>query len=666
MMTQRPDLSVIQANFFAKKWDLAESGCLQALQEFPEHLPALELLATIQSARGDAPAAIATIEKAMSVSPNNPVLCRQCGDIYFNSRQLKKAIRWYRTADSIRPNNPQIKNNLAVALRDSGSLKESIDILEGIICAHPDHSLPHRNLGDALRLQGKLDLAIDKYKQAAKLDPKDAATENSLGITFSMMGNIDDGILHFQRAVDINRYFPEAENNLANALSRLRRYDEAATHANNAIRLRPNFANAHLTLGNIYKLKGNNGLAISEYKKATEADPKNALLHQSLGSALTDAGQFTEAITHLEKSLHLDPKLFVVYQNLVALAAQDKYDFSEAQIKQIMDLSVEKRLPIADTARLNFTLGSLLEKKGDYDAAMGCFQKANTAQEQVLVAKGATFNAQAHANTIDELLHSFDAALMRSGLSSDHPTQKPVFVVGMPRSGTTLVEQIIASHPHAAGAGELPDVRYLTESLAKMCSIQYPSCIRQADAKNLFRLASQYDNRISELCPNAERIADKMPDNFLRLGFIALLFPHAHIIHCKRNPLDICLSCYKSDFGGVQWAGSLENISAYFVQYHRLMEHWHQVLPLEIHDVLYDDLITNHKITAKALIKSCGLTWDDSCLNFHKTNGVVRTLSRVQVRQPIYDSSIERWKDYEKFLGPLQEILRKELDTDSP
>ena len=664
MMNQNPDFTVIQSDFEAQRWKRAEAGCLSVLRQSPKDLPTLQLLAKIQSAQGDYRGAIATIEKAISVSPNNADLYRQCGDMHFNSRQFKSAIGWYRKADSKLPNNPQIKNNLAVALRDSGSIEEAIAIFESIISANPDHSLPHRNLGDVLRMQGEFDRAIDKYKAAAKLDPKDAATQNSIGITFSMVGKVDEAILHFQLAVDINQTFPEAENNLANALLTARRYEDAIRHATTAIRLRPHFPNAHLTLGNIYKLQGNNKQAISEYKKAAELDPGNAILHQSIGSAMTDAGHFPEAITHLEKALQLKPNFFVVYQNLVALAVQEKYDFSDYQIKRIIDLSSERGLPSADVSRLNFTLGSLLEKKGDYDAAMSCFQKANMSQEKTATSRGLPFDGHAHADFIDNIIHSFNAALMGSDLSSGHPTQRPIFVVGMPRSGTTLVEQIIASHPLAAGVGELPDVAYLADELSKKHQAEYPSCIEQAEAEQLFKLANQYDIRISELCPDAERIADKMPDNFLRLGLIALLFPNAHIIHCKRNPLDICLSCYKSDFGGVRWAGSLKNISQYFIQYHRLMEHWHQVLPLQIHDIFYEDLVTQHEVTAEKLIAACGLNWHDLCLDFYKGDGTVRTLSRVQVRQPIYDSSIGSWKHYEEHLRPLRENLHKELGTE--
>lgn len=663
-MNDKPDLSDIQADFLARRWSRAESGCLRILEQSPTHVPTLELLAKVQAARGDFACAIETIEKAITVSPNGPDLYRQCGDLYFSARQLEKAIQNYRKADSLLPNNPHIKNNLAVAVRDAGSLEEAVAILESIIRDNPDHALPRRNLGDTLRIQGNVSLAIDKYHEAVELNPTDFATYNSLGITFSLVGNIDEAISYFQRAVKINPTFPEAENNLANALSSARRYDEAAEHACNAIRLRPHFSNAHLTLGNIYKLQGKNERAISEYRLAAKADPANALVQQGLGSALTDAGEFAEAITHLEKALELNPTLFVVYQNLMALAVQDQYKFSDQQLDQIRKLIDGDQLKPNDAARLNFAMGSLLDKQTDYDGAMRHFEMANNAQKQLLASSGQQFCSQEHAALIDAIIQTFDAPLLKSTQNSGFESERPVFIVGMPRSGTTLVEQIIASHPKAQGVGERADIAQRSEALASMVELPYPVCARRATQKQLSTLASQYEQCVSELADDASRIVDKMPDNFLYLGLIAMLFPKAHIIHCRRNPFDVCLSCYRSDFGGVKWAWALEDIGRYFVQYHRLMTHWNEVLPLTIHDVVYEDLIAHHKPETERLLAACGLQWNDACLDFYKGNRSVQTLSRVQVRQPIYSSSIDRWRHYEKFLEPLRTTLQKKLGAD--
>ncbi len=665
-MNDKPDLSAVQDDFLARRWESAESGCLRILDQAPTHSPALELLAKIQTARGDFASAIETTERAIGLSPNAADLYRRCGDLYFNMRDLKKAIQNYRKADSLLPNDPHIKNNLAVAVRDSGSVEEAIGMFESIIHANPDQALPLRNLGDTLRMRGDYSLAIDKYTQAVQLDPKDATIQNSLGITSSMQGNLEEAISYFQRAVEINPSFPEAENNLANALSSARRYAEAIKHVGKAIRLRPDFANAHLTLGNIYKLQGKNDQAISEYRLAAKADPKSAIVQQGLGSALTDAGHFSEAVTHLENALKLNPNLFVIYQNLMALAVQEKYKFSDQQLDKIRKLIVDDRLRATDAARLHFAMGSLLDKQADYEQAMHHFQQANDVQKQLLASSENAFSPRNHALYVDEIIEAFDTAFMRNAPSSTFESKRPVFVVGMPRSGTTLVEQIIASHPEARGVGERADIAQLSESLACSMELPYPACMRKVDQKELLALANRYEQGVSELATGASRIVDKMPDNFLYLGLIAMLFPGAHIIHCCRNPLDVCLSCYRSDFGSVTWAWTLEDIGNYFAEYRRLMTHWREVLPLTIHDVTYEELVGQHRRETEKLIAACGLSWNDACLDFHKGNRTVQTLSRVQVRQPIYQSSLERWRHYERFLEPLKVTLRNKMGIDLP
>ena len=663
-MNEKPDLSKAREDFVAQRWDQAESICRRILSQDHDHLPALELLARIQSARGDFSNAIKTLEEAIRISPESSELYRHCGDLHFNAGEPKKAIHHYRHADSLCPNDPEIQNNLGVALRDSGSLDEATTIFEHIINTNPERALPYRNLGDVLRMRGNLDLAFEKYQAAEKIEPRNAATQNSLGIISSMRGKIDHAISCFRRAVEINPSFPEAENNLANALSSTRRFEEAVIHAQNAVRLRPRFANAHLTLGNIYKLQGKNDLAISEYRLAAEADPTNALVQQGLGSALTDAGHFTEAITHLENALHINPNLFVIYQNLMALAVEDQYKFSDQQLDRIQKLIASNQLPSADAARLHFAIGSLLDKRADYEGAVRHFQFANEMQKEHHASEK-QFKSEGHILRVNKIIECFDRSILQ-GTSSGLASDRPVFIVGMPRSGTTLVEQIIASHPDAEGVGERSEVARISEKMASMAELPYPKCVHKVTSQQLANLAEQYENHVCELAGDARRTVDKMPDNFLYLGLIAMLFPKAHVIHCRRNPLDICLSCYRSDFGGVRWAWTLDDIGHYFVQYHRLMAHWKENLSLHIHDVRYENLISDHQREAEKLIAACGLPWSDACLDFHKGNRMVQTLSRVQVRQPIYRSSIDRWRNYENFLQPVHEMLQKKLGADFP
>jgi hypothetical protein len=239
-------------------------------------------------------------------------------------------------------------------------------------------------------------------------------------------------------------------------------------------------------------------------------------------------------------------------------------------------------------------------------------------------------------------------------------SEVPVFVLGMPRSGTTLVEQIIASHPAAHGAGELEELGWLAANMPKLTggTAPYPEAARLIDATNAKSIAAQYLEPLIARAPAARRITDKMPGNFIRIGLIAVLFPKARIVHVRRHPLDTCLSCFFQHFGrGHHFSYDLGHLGHYYTQYQRLMAHWARVLPGRIFDVQYEDVVSKQEETSRAIIAHCGLDWDPKCLAFHEHERQVRTASFWQVRQPLYASSVGRWQAYEKHLGPLKAAL---------
>jgi len=660
MTNTRNDLSAAKQHRTAGRLGEAQAICERLLEGDPRDTETLSLLGTVQCERGDFSQATASIGRAIQVRPDNALLHCQLGDIHFLAGEMDRSIECYHHAIGLDSEDSQIRNNLGVALRQAGKLIDAIAAFEEALQLRPDLPLPHKNLGEVYCIQGKMELALTQYETALQIDPRDATTLNSIGIILSLQGKQLEAITRFEDALKFEPNFAKAENNLAGILAAVGRFDEAITHARNALRLRPQFANGHITMGNILKLQGKNEQAMAEYKQALDLDPCHSVAHQSLGSVLTDLGKFDIAIVHLEEALRLDPNLFVAYQNLVALAVQDKYQLSAEQHDRIKALLGSTDLSPAHVSQLHFMMGSILNKQQDYDAAMLAFQQANALQMGLLSAAGSAFDANQFSKEIDETISVFQPALFenreRSGLDSD----VPVFVVGMPRSGTTLVEQIIASHPQAAGVGELPDIATLAEELSILGGSEaaYPKCILHADPVHISELAQRYLKRLEELAPGTSRIVDKLPGNFLYLGFIAIVFPNARVIHCRRNAMDICLSCYLSDFGALRWAWRLEDIGFYHYQYERLMNHWHQVLPLQIYDIDYEQLVADHEAVSRDLISFCGLDWNDQCLEFHKSDRAVQTLSRIQVRQPIYNTSIGRWRHYEKYLKPLVDALK--------
>jgi hypothetical protein len=226
-----------------------------------------------------------------------------------------------------------------------------------------------------------------------------------------------------------------------------------------------------------------------------------------------------------------------------------------------------------------------------------------------------------------------------------------VFVVGMVRSGTSLVEQILASHPQVFGCGEL-------KNMSRIAGAFYNACVHGVDAQSVHDLAEEYLRRLGRDCgPEALRVIDKMPHNYLHLGAIAVLFPRARIIHCRRDPMDTCLSAYLQPFNDVPYATSLEELGFYHGEYERLTEHWRKVLPLRMYEVVYEELVAEPERLSRQIVAFCGLEWDERCLDFHTNTRAVRTMSKLQVRQPMYARSVGRWKRFEVYLGPLRDAL---------
>ena len=473
------------------------------------------------------------------------------------------------------------------------------------------------SLALTLHRAGRLGEAVGAYRELLARTPDDAESWCNFGAALKGTGETDAAIEAYRRAIEIKPDFPEAFYNLGNMLQEQEALDAAATAFRRALSLRPDFAAAACNLGNTLKQAGQIDAAIDAYTQALEIEPDYADAHRMLA--------FARKHTTRDKYVSAMESLF-------ADAALD------------------------DTARihLGFALGKAHEDLGDYDRAFGFLQQANTLQR-------ATFDYDvAHdAAFFDRLRTSFDASRLAQsdGPGANDPT--PIFVLGMPRSGTTLVEQILASHPQVHGAGELS----LLDEIAASCSpdgafADFPAQAAQLDARALAELGDRYLAEVRQRDPAASFVVDKKPVNFRLVGLIRLILPAARIVHCRRDPMDTCLSIYKNFFATHNaFAYDLAELGQYYRLYNSLMAHWLAVSGDAILEVRYEDLIANQRPESERLLAHCGLPWDDACLQFHKTERVVRTASAVQVRQPIFTSSVELWRRYERHLAPLRQAL---------
>jgi hypothetical protein len=288
-----------------------------------------------------------------------------------------------------------------------------------------------------------------------------------------------------------------------------------------------------------------------------------------------------------------------------------------------------------------------------FDDAFEHFRQANELS-------GAAFDSKRGVAATDRLIDTFSADFLAGRSGFGDPSERPIFIVGMPRSGTTLTEQIVASHPKICGAGELETMFHMVDAVPGLAGAnkRYPECVRDLTQASARDLARRYLVELNRYSRTAVRITDKMPHNFDKLGLISLMFPRARIIHCRRDPIDTCLSCFMHEFHKQHtYNCDLASLGLYYREYERLMAHWRTALPIALFELRYEDLVADQEAVSRALIEFCGLPWDDRCLEFHRADRSVQTPSAWQVRQPIYTKSVERWRKYQRHLGPLIEVL---------
>ncbi len=425
------------------------------------------------------------------------------------------------------------------------------------------------------------------------------------------------------------------------------KYAEARKSAMKGLKFAPKSPDLQCRLGLTYMSEHRFSEAVSEFKKAQSYQPGHTWSLRCLTDALSRQGKFEEAYETLHKEYEEQPyEIGLWFAYLKVCMKTERYDEAMKIAGTLMNDQVTVR---RFRAAMLFVIGELHTKVGEYDRAYEICTEANEiAKEQ--------FEAEKHRAGTDRVIAAWTPETIGS---LDKPTRKSdpfVFIVGMPRSGTSLVEQIIASHPAAHGCGELDYINHLAGQFSKDGGgWSYLSQIDRLTKNNLDKAAGLYIDMVSKLAPGASRITDKMPINQMHLGLINAILPNAKIVHCVRDPRDTFVSCYFHHFLGKGNAFTYNptDFASCFTDYWRLMKHWKEVLDIEILDVVYEDVIADQEGQSRRLIDFIGLDWNEKCLDFHKTKRTTKTLSAEQVNKPIYKSSIARWKKHEKHLGPL-------------
>ena len=531
---------------------------------------------------------------------------------------LVKAEAMYRQILKRHPDHPDALHLLGMVTHLMGDTRTAVGLIRRVIRRYPDFPEAHNTLGNILKNQGDTAGAVACYRKAVKLRPEHVSAHYNLGNCYRDVGNLEKAAACYRRAVEIN----------------------------------PEYAKGHNALGGILRDQDKAAEAIACHRRALAINPRYAAGYYGLACVLQVLGRFDEATTQFEKALAIEPDYAGPYQGLAAMRKTEPGDELIARMQELLDTAALSR---ADRILLDFALGKCFDDTGEYDEAFEHYRSANELKKLV-----EPFNAGDFTRKIDRVIETFTRRLVEEKAALGTSSELPVFVVGMPRSGTTLVEQILASHPRVVGAGELRLIGRMGENLPGLlqASVPYPECARLLDAATVLRLAQGYLDHVEALAGGAARVVDKEPVNFAHLGLIATLFPRARIIHCQRDPMDTCLSCYFQDFRSQAFANDLSHIGLYYQTYRRLMAHWRRVLSMPVLDLCYEDLATDPEGASRRMIDFCGLGWDDACLDFTNTDRAVLTASFWQSRQPIYKTSIGRWRRYEKHLGPLKRALQ--------
>lgn len=557
-------------------------------------------------------------------------------------------------AAELLPDDAEAHNNLANLLLMRGQFDAAAASLRKVVAIRPGFADVHNRLGAVLRILRQFEEAVSSCRRALKIKPDFAEAHNNLGAALQELGRLEEATTSYRRAIAINPDYASAHSNLGIVLHKLGRFEDAAACFHKALELNPDFPEAHNNLGLTLQALGKGDDAIASLRQALQINPEYVDALSNLGDVSRNLGQLNDAIACWQQVLKLNPEYIEARINLVK-AKKVRPDNEHFAALVALHESVQAgnaSLSEEDAISLNFALGKCYEDTENYEKAFSYFSHGSRLKRASFI-----YDAEENTRCVDQIIRIFDTENIARLHGGGDPSHLPIFVLGMPRSGTTLIEQIISSHPQVHGAGELPDLMSIVHT--EIADTPFPDNLQLIDQPRLAAWGTEYVTRLKRHAPDMQKITDKAPINFLAIGLIHLMLPNARIIHVSRNPVDSCLSCFTKLFTlGQEYTYDLTELGLYYRDYYRLMEHWRNVLPEGTFlDVQYEDVIADTETQSRRIIEHCGLEWDKVCLEFYKNKRMVMTASDVQVRQPIYSTSVERWKKYEKSLSPLLSAL---------
>jgi len=621
-----------------RKLKEAQASYTQAIALKPDFAEAHSNLGVTLQELGRLDEALASCRQAIALKPDYARAHNNLGNMLQELGRLDEALASCRQAIALKPDTAEAHSNLGVTLTELGRLDEALASYTQAIALKPDYAEAHSNLGNTLQELGRLDEALASCRQAIALKPETAEAHSNLGVTLKELGRLDEALASYTQAIALKPDYAKAHSNLGVTLKELGKLDEALASHTQAIALKPDYAEAHSNLGVTLKELGKLNEALASYTQAIALKPDFAEAHYNLGITLQELGRLDEALASCRQAIALKPDYAEAHQ---ALTSMKKFDAQDEQYSKMLELYLDESISEEQRCHINFGLAKAYEDLADYEQAYIHYGEGNALRKKLL-----NYDINQDVELFKQIKSNY-SRIAQNSLEPDKLSKDlmPIFIVGMPRSGTTLVEQIISSHSQVTGAGELIYAAQFGSDIATIFT--------EVNNDTLLDFRQNYLNKLQNVSNGNLIVTDKMPQNFRYIGLLAAAFPEAKIIHVKRNPAAVCWANYKQYFASkdIGYCYAIDDVISYHKLYENLMEFWANKLSNRIYNLDYEQLTVNQESETLQLIDYLGLNWDENCLSPQNNTRSVATASNVQVRKKVYRGSSEQWRKYQAFLN---------------
>ncbi len=651
--TDSPKASFDRANTFLRAGDapMAERICRQALNEHPRDSNLLCLLGAALIRQRRPEEAEHTLSRAVRIFPDFSRAHEGLAEALIMQGRLSDALTSLERAEELEPGSASIRMKKGKVLIGMGRDDDASRELEESFKLAPHREDLVRGLG--LQRMGNVREAEKIYRDVLLRDPTNVDALRLLASVAMRANQWGDAEALLERALEISPDFHQGWNDLGLARQEQDKTEAAIEAFQRVIRLEPHRPTGYVSVGTVYAMIGKHDESLDMFKKALQQDPSNFGALSGIGHVLKTIGQQDEAIASYRECIKQNPDHGETWWSMANLKT---FRFDDGDIDNMLGRVARESLIEEQRTNFHFALGKAFEDKEDFDSAFEQYSLGNGNRRQ-----RESYDPVQTADLHDRFIETFTKEFLVERIGSGCQSNAPILIVGLPRSGSTLIEQILASHPDVEGTHELPDLGRVARSVGTQRDDRksYPQVMPLLDAEELSALGEEYLHRTERHRVGGKpRFTDKLPNNFVHVGFLSLTLPNAKIINAKRHPLDSCLGSFKQLFArGQPFTYDQFELAEFYLEYQRVMDHWHEVLPGKVLDVQYENVVDDLETEVRRILEYCELPWDDACLRFYENERAVKTASSEQVRKPIYSTSKHLWRRYERHLGPMIEIL---------